>query len=78
MLLVRLLAALRRHWPDTHILVRGDSHCATPAVLEVLTQRRGVDCVFGLAGHAVLLRQARPLMQTARERWRQQTAGAHA
>jgi hypothetical protein len=30
MILVRLLALLRRHWPQTHILVRGDSHFATP------------------------------------------------
>lgn len=78
MIVVRLLASLRRHWPYTHILVRGESHCATPEVLEVLTQRRGVDFVFGLAGNAVLLRQARPVMQTARELFRQQTAVAHA
>src|SRR5215471_16672762 len=30
MILVRLLSYLRRHWPHTHILVRGESHCATP------------------------------------------------
>ena len=53
MILVRLLAYLRRHWPYTHILVRGDSHCATPEVLEGLAQRRGVDLVFGLAGALV-------------------------
>src|SRR5262249_56608648 len=76
MILVRLLAYLRRHWPYTHILVRGDSHFATPEVLEVLAQRRGVDFVFGLAGNAVLLRQAEPVMQTARELFRQQTAVA--
>ena len=35
MILVRLLAYLRRHWPQTHILVRGDSHFATPEVIEV-------------------------------------------
>src|SRR5215475_147545 len=66
MILVRLLAALRRHWPQTHILVRGDSHFATPEVLEVLAQRRGIDFIFGLAGNAVLLRQAAPIMQEAR------------
>jgi hypothetical protein len=66
MILVRLLAYLRRHWPATHILVRGDSHFATPEVMEVIAHRRCTDFVFGLAGKAVLLRQAAPLMQEAR------------
>src|SRR5215470_996424 len=66
MILVRLLAYLRRHWPATHILVRGDSHFATPEVMEVIAHRRYTDFVFGLASNAVLLRQAAPLMQEAR------------
>jgi hypothetical protein len=78
MLLVRLLAYLRRHWPYTHILVRGASHCATPEVLAVLTQRRRTDFVFGLAGHAVRLRHAGPGRQEARDLFRQQPAVAHA
>ena len=36
MILVRLLSYLRRHWPHTHILVRGDSHFATPEVIDVI------------------------------------------
>src|SRR5919109_990039 len=78
MILVRLLAFLRRHWPRTHILVRGDSHFATPEVFEVLAHRRGIDVVFGLAGNAVLLRQAAPIMQEARGLYRQRTAQAQA
>src|SRR6266705_3465050 len=35
MILVRLLSYLRRHWPYTHILVRGDSHFANPEVMQV-------------------------------------------
>ena len=57
MILVRLLAYLRHHWPRTHILVRGDSHFATPEVIDVIAHRRLTDFVFGLAGNAVLLRQ---------------------
>jgi hypothetical protein len=76
MILVRLLAGLRRHWPRTHILVRGDSHFATPEVFEVLAHRRGIDFVFGLAGNAVLLRQAAPIMQAARGLYQQRTAQA--
>ena len=66
MIFVRLLASLRRHWPQTPILVRGDSHFATPEVIEVIAHRRHTDFVFGVAGHAVLLRQAAPVMQEAR------------
>jgi hypothetical protein len=78
MIVVRLLAARRRHWPSTPILVRGDSHCATPEVLEVIAHRRRMDCGFGLAGNAVLLRQAAPVMQEARALFQQQTALARA
>ena len=73
MILVRLLAYLRRHWPQTHILVRGDSHFATPEVIEVIAHRRHTDFVFGLAGNAVLLRQAAPVMQEARGLYQQRT-----
>jgi hypothetical protein len=60
MILVRLLAFLRRHWPRTHILVRGDSHFATPEVIEVLAHRHLIDFVFGLAGNPVLLPTPHP------------------
>ena len=77
-ILVRLLSYLRRHWPQTHILVRGDSHFATPEVIEVIAHRRLTDFVFGLAGNAVLLRQAAPVMQEARWLYQQRTAQAQA
>jgi hypothetical protein len=78
MILVRLLSYLRHHWPNTHILVRGDSHFATPEVIDVITSYRWTDFVFGLAGNAVLLRQAAPTMQTARRLPHQRVALAHA
>jgi hypothetical protein len=77
-ILVRLLAVLRRRWPRTHILVRGDSHFATPEVFEVLAHRRGIDFVFGLAGNAVLLRQAAPIMQAVCGLYQQRTVQAQA
>src|SRR5215813_1991816 len=78
MILGRLLSYLRRHWPYTHILVRGDSHFATTEVMEVIAHRRRIDFVFGLASNAVLLRQAAQAMQEACTLFRQQTAVAHA
>jgi hypothetical protein len=78
LIVVRRLAFLRRHWPQTPILVRGDSHCATPAVLAVLAPRHRMDCVFGLAGHPVLLRHATPVIQEARRLHQQRTTLAQA
>jgi hypothetical protein len=78
MILVRLLSYLRRHWPHTHILVRGDSHFATPEVIDVITSYRWTDFVFGLAGNAVLLRQAAPLIEQARRLHHQRVALAQA
>jgi Transposase DDE domain group 1 len=78
MILVRLLSYLRHHWPHTHILVRGDSHFATPEVIDVITSYRWTDFVFGLAGNAVLLRQAAPTLQAARRLHQQRVALAHA
>jgi hypothetical protein len=78
MILVRLLSYLRRHWPHTHILVRGDSHFATPEVIDVITSYRWTDFVFGLAGNAVLLRQAASTLQEARRLHHQRVALAHA
>jgi Transposase DDE domain group 1 len=78
MILVRLLSSLRRHWPHTHILVRGDSHLATPEVIDVITSYRWTDFVFGLAGNAVLLRQAAPTLQEARRLHHQRVALAQA
>ena len=78
MILVRLLSYLRRHWPYTHILVRGDSHFATPEVIDAITSYRWTDFVFGLAGNAVLLRHAAPTIQEARRLHHQRVTLAQA
>jgi hypothetical protein len=78
MILVRLLSYLRRHWPHTHLLIRGDSHCATPEVIAAITSSRWTDFVFGLAGNAVLLRQAASTLQAARRLYHQRVALAQA
>ena len=78
MILVRLLSYLRCHWPYTHILLRGDSHFATPEVIDVITSYRWTDCVFGLAGNAVLLRHAAATIKAARHLHHQRVALARA
>lgn len=78
MILVRLLSYLRRHWPHTHMLVRGASHFATPEVIDVITAYRWTDFVFGLAGNAVLLRQGASTIEAARHLHHQRVALARA
>lgn len=78
MILVRLVSYLRRHWPHTHIVVRGESHCATPEVIDVITSYRWTDFVCGLAGNAILLRQAASTLQEARRLHHQRVTLAQA
>jgi len=51
----RLIRTLRRHWPETHITIRGDSHYGRPEVMDFCDEQ-GIDFVFGLAGNDVLRR----------------------
>ena len=78
MRLVRLLSYWRRHWPHTHMLVRGASHGAPPEGIAVLTACRWTAFVLGLAGHAVVLRHAAPTSEAARQLHHQRGAVAQA
>jgi hypothetical protein len=44
---------LRRHWPNTRMVWRGDSHYGHVEAIE-WTENDGVDYIFGLAGNATL------------------------
>ncbi len=55
----RLVRAIRRHWPLTHITFRGDSHYGRPEVMDFCDEQ-GIDFVFGLAGNDVLRRLVEP------------------
>ncbi|PIL37773.1 hypothetical protein CR103_21755, partial [Massilia psychrophila] len=39
MILKRVLERIRRHFPDTHILVRGDGHFSTPEPMDCIDAR---------------------------------------
>ena len=49
----RLLRHIRRHWPTTHITIRGDGHYGRPEVM-AWCGANGVDYVLGLPTNAVL------------------------
>ena len=49
----RLVRLIRRHWPDTRLIIRGDGHYARPEVM-AWCEEQGIDYVFGLPGNNVL------------------------
>ena len=66
MILRRVVRRLRRHWPETHIVLRGDSHFANVELMQMAADDKHLDFIFGLPSNAVLKRQAQPLMEGAR------------
>jgi hypothetical protein len=52
--LKHVIKRIRRHWPRTHILVRGDSHYGRDEAMAWCEETPGVDYVFGFAGNEVL------------------------
>jgi hypothetical protein len=49
----RLIHRIRRHWPNTRITIRGDSHYGREEAMS-WCEANGVDYIFGLSGNAVL------------------------
>ena len=66
MIMKRVICLLRRHWPQTYILLRGDGHFANPELMALIQADGHADFLFGLAGNPVLARQAEGLMKNAR------------
>lgn len=51
----RLVRMIRRVWPTTRILIRGDSHYGRAEVMQ-WCEKNGIDYLFGFAGNNVLKR----------------------
>lgn len=66
MIFSRVLKLIRYHFPDTHILVRGDGHFSNPELMHLIDAMPNTDFLFGLAGNAVLNRLAESTMRQAR------------
>ncbi|MBK5966280.1 IS1380 family transposase [Thiocystis minor] len=68
MILKRVLQRLRAAWPDTHFILRGDSHFANPELMALALADGHTDFIFGLAGNRVLSPLATPFLDTNRQR----------
>ena len=63
----RLLREIRRHWPNTRITIRGDSHYGRSEVMD-WCEAEGVRYVFGLSGNDVLRSLVEPAADDVRVR----------
>jgi hypothetical protein len=74
MIFGRVLKLIRQHFPDTHILVRGDGHFSNPELMRLIDAMPNTDFLFGLTGNAVLHRNAEATLQQARSLYAQRQA----
>jgi len=66
MIMKRVMRQLRRHWPDTRFILRGDGHFSSPELMQLCQDDAHSDFIFGVANNQVLKRLAAPhLKQTA-------------
>lgn len=68
MIISRVLRRLRQAWPDTHILLRGDSHFSNPELMALAVDDPLTDFLFGLGGNAKLNRLAATTL-AANQQW---------
>jgi hypothetical protein len=68
-LLKRLVAYIRKHWPQVLILLRGDSHFSAPEVHNFCDQT-GLYYVLGQSANDILQAQAAPLLAQAQTLYR--------
>lgn len=69
MIMRRVLTQIRRHFPDTHILVRGDGHFGRPELMQMIDAMPNIDFIFGLPGNVKLQALAEETKQRACALW---------
>lgn len=69
MILKRVLHLIRKHFPDTKILVRGDGHFSNPEMMKMIEVMPNTDFIFGVTGNARLQKLAEPTKLRALASW---------
>jgi len=70
-LLKKLVSYLRVQWPDTRIIVRGDSHFASQDFMDWTFIQSNVGFITGLAGNAILHELAKITIESAQREFKQ-------
>jgi hypothetical protein len=69
MIMRRVLKLIRRHFPNTHILVRGDGHFSGPELMGLIDSMPNTDFIFGFSCNTKLHAMAEPTKLRACDRW---------
>ena len=69
MIMRRVLTMIRHHFPDTHILVRGDGHFSGPELMGLIDSMPNIDFIFGFSCNVKLLAMAEPTRLRACDLW---------
>src|SRR5215831_5961613 len=64
--LTRLVKRLRQAWPHTLLIFRGDSHFASPEVMQWIEEQPDLSYVTGLTSNAILQELAREVVEQAK------------
>lgn len=67
MIISRVMKAIRSAWPETHIILRGDSHFSNPELMHIVLNDANSDFIFGVGGNSVLSRLSSPCVQSAKQ-----------
>lgn len=68
-ILKRIIIYLREQWPDTMIIVRGDSHFCSKELMDWVHGLKKVEFITGLTGNAVLNKHAKVTIESARREY---------
>lgn len=65
-ILRRLIEYLRKHWPDTMIILRGDSHFCSRQFMDWTETQEKVGFITGLSGNQLLNKKAQTTIESAK------------
>ena len=66
-ILKRLVKYLRKHWPNTYIIFRGDSHFSAPEIMEWIDTQANVMFITGLSGYEPLKKMVAEIVERAQK-----------
>jgi len=69
-ILKRIVSYLRKHWPNTMIILRGDSHFCSKEMMGYTHSLQNVEFITGLTGNAVLNACAKITVESARREYK--------
>ena len=64
----RIVTLIRKQWPDTIMLYRGDGHYSVPEVFEYIFQQKDMYSVAGLTSNAILSKQVKSLIDQVQDK----------